>query len=146
MKLEVGALIEGKVSGITNFGVFLDLENSKTGMVHISEVSNDFVKNIRDYVSEGQIVKVKVIKISEKGEIALSMKNAINIENIQKFSPTKNSTSNNFKKKPFKKQNIPLSFEDMLSMFKHTSEEKMSDLKRNTDSKRGGNSRKGSQK
>ena len=58
-KLEVGAIFEGKVTGITKFGAFVDLGNGKTGMVHISEVAPVFVKEIRDFVTEGQTVKVK---------------------------------------------------------------------------------------
>ena len=59
-KLEVGAIFEGKVTGITKFGAFVDLGNGKTGMVHISEVAPVFVKEIRDFVTEGQTVKVKI--------------------------------------------------------------------------------------
>ena len=73
-KLEVGAIFEGKVTGITKFGAFVDLGNGKTGMVHISEVAPVFVKEIRDFVTEGQTVKVKIIGINEDGKISLSMK------------------------------------------------------------------------
>ena len=72
-KLEVGAIFEGKVTGITKFGAFVDLGNGKTGMVHISEVAPVFVKEIRDFVTEGQTVKVKIIGINEDGKISLSM-------------------------------------------------------------------------
>ena len=75
-KLEVGAIFEGKVTGITKFGAFVDLGNGKTGMVHISEVAPVFVKEIRDFVTEGQTVKVKIIGINEDGKISLSMKKA----------------------------------------------------------------------
>ena len=71
-KLEVGAIFEGKVTGITKFGAFVDLGNGKTGMVHISEVAPVFVKEIRDFVTEGQTVKVKIIGINEDGKISLS--------------------------------------------------------------------------
>ena len=72
-KLEVGAIFEGKVTGITKFGAFVDI-GGKTGMVHISEVAPVFVKEIRDFVTEGQAVKVKVIGINDDGKISLSMK------------------------------------------------------------------------
>ena len=75
MQLEVGAILEGKVTGITKFGVFVDLPEGKTGMVHISEVASTFVKEIRDFVTVGQTVKVKVLSISDEGKISLSMKN-----------------------------------------------------------------------
>ena len=73
-KLEVGAIFEGKVTGITKFGAFVDLGGGKTGMVHISEVAPVFVKEIRDFVTEGQTVKVKIIGINDDGKISLSMK------------------------------------------------------------------------
>lgn len=144
MNLEIGAIVEGKVSGITNFGAFIDLPDNKTGMVHISEVSNEFVKDINDYLKKDQIVKAKVIRISDKGEIALSIKKTAEKEPRGKFVP-KRPRQNSFDNRPFQKASKPATFEDMLSMFKHASEEKMSDLKKYTESKRG-SSRKGTQR
>ena len=77
MQLEVGKIVEGKVSGITKFGAFVDLGEGKTGMVHISEVAAAFVQEIKDYVKEGETVKVKILSIGEDGKIALSMKQAL---------------------------------------------------------------------
>lgn len=77
MQLEVGAILEGKVTGITKFGAFVELEGGKTGMVHISEIAPTFVKEIRDFVTEGQMVKVKILSIGEDGKISLSMKKAL---------------------------------------------------------------------
>lgn len=74
MQLEVGMVLEGKVTGITKFGAFIELPGGKTGMVHISEVAPTFVKEIRDFVTENQTVKVKVLSISEDGKVSLSMK------------------------------------------------------------------------
>ena len=68
MQLEVGAVLEGKVTGITKFGAFVELPGGKTGMVHISEIAPTFVKEIRDYVTENQMVKVKILNISEEGK------------------------------------------------------------------------------
>ena len=76
MQEEVGAILEGKVTGMTDFGAFVELESGKTGMVHISEVSSSFVKNIRGFLEEGQTVKVKVLSISDNGRINLSIKKA----------------------------------------------------------------------
>ena len=73
MQLEVGGIYEGKVTGITKFGAFVSFEGGQTGMVHISEVAPTFVTEIRDFVSEGQTVKVKVLSINEEGKISLSM-------------------------------------------------------------------------
>lgn len=151
MQLEIGTILEGKVTGITNFGAFVELPNCKKGMVHISEVSNTFVKDINDHVKIGDTVKVRVININEKGEIALSIKKAV--EQQQQVKRPFNSSSNrknnaNFaglERKSEKRAQQPISFEDMIAMFKHTSEEKMSDLKRSTESKRGKFSRRGTQ-
>ena len=73
MELTVGAILEGKVKTITNFGAFVALPDNKTGMVHISEVANTYVSDIRQHLSEGQDVKVMVIGI-DGGKINLSMK------------------------------------------------------------------------
>lgn len=77
MQLEVGKIYEGKVTGITKFGAFVELEPGTTGMVHISEVANTFVNEIKDHLTEGQQVKVKVLNITEEGKISLSIKKAV---------------------------------------------------------------------
>ena len=74
MDLTVGAILEGKVKTITNFGAFIALPEGKTGMVHISEVANAYVSDIRQHLTEGQDVKVMVIGIDPAGKINLSMK------------------------------------------------------------------------
>ncbi len=73
MELTVGAIVEGKVKTITNFGAFIALPENKTGMVHISEVANAYVSDIRTFLTEGQDVKVVVIG-TENGKINLSIK------------------------------------------------------------------------
>lgn len=73
MELTVGAVLEGKVKSITNFGAFVSLPENKTGMVHISEVANTYVSDIRQYLTEGQDVKVVIIGM-ENGKINLSIK------------------------------------------------------------------------
>jgi len=73
MELTVGAVLEGKVKSITNFGAFISLPENKTGLVHISEVSNSYVSDIRQHLTEGQEVKVMVIS-AEPGKINLSIK------------------------------------------------------------------------
>ena len=74
MDLAVGAIVEGKVTGITKFGAFVALPEGKSGMVHISEVANTYVSDIHDHLTEGQDVKVKVIGIDPAGKISLSIK------------------------------------------------------------------------
>lgn len=73
MELTVGAVLDGKVKSITNFGAFIALPENKTGLVHISEVSNAYVSDIRQHLTEGQDVKVMVLS-AEAGKINLSMK------------------------------------------------------------------------
>ena len=73
MELTVGAVLEGKVKTITNFGAFISLPENKTGMVHISEVANAYVSDIRQHLTEGQDVKVMVIGV-ENGKVNLSIK------------------------------------------------------------------------
>ena len=73
MELTVGAILEGKVKSITNFGAFIALPENKTGMVHISEVANAYVSDIRQHLTEGQDVKVVVIG-NENGKVNLSIK------------------------------------------------------------------------
>ena len=73
MELTVGAILEGKIKSITNFGAFVALPENKTGMVHISEVANAYVSDIRQHLTEGQDVKVVVIG-NENGKINLSIK------------------------------------------------------------------------
>lgn len=73
MELTVGAVLEGKVKSITNFGAFIALPDNRTGMVHISEVANAYVSDIRQHLTEGQDVKVVVIG-NEGGKVNLSIK------------------------------------------------------------------------
>ncbi len=73
MDLTVGAVLEGKVKSITNFGAFVSLPENMTGMVHISEVANAYVSNIRDHLTEGQDVRVMVLG-NEDGKLKLSIK------------------------------------------------------------------------
>ena len=137
-------ILEGKVTGVTNFGAFVELPGGRTGMVHISEVAPTFVKEIRDYVSENQTVKVKILSIGQDGKISLSMKRALP-------APPRSSGSGPRQQRPGRpgnyewqsRRNEGGTFEEMMSRFKQTSDEKMSDLKRTMESKRGGFSRHG---
>ena len=77
MQLEIGKIVEGTVTGITKFGAFVDLGEGKTGMVHISEVAPTYVKEITDYLTQGQTVKVRILSIAPDGKIGLSVKQAM---------------------------------------------------------------------
>ncbi len=142
MQLEVGTILEGKVTGITKFGAFVELPGGKTGMVHISEVAPTFVKEIRDFVTENQMVKVKVMSISEDGKVSLSMKKAIPPAPRSNVGAPRVSRPGNYEWQG-SRRNEATNFEDMMSKFKQTSDEKMSDLKKCVESKRGGFSKHG---
>ena len=77
MDLSPGDIVEGVVTKVAKFGAFVDLEDGKSGLVHISEIADTFVKDINNHIAEGDEVKVKVLSIDEKGKIALSIKDAV---------------------------------------------------------------------
>lgn len=155
MAIEVGMILEGKVSGITKFGAFVDLPESKTGMVHISEVAPTFINEISDHVKVGQTVKVKVLSVND-GKISLSIKQALPKE-PKKPKQFRGDRRERAPRQPYKpappvnspgdfewqssQKASPSTFEDMMSRFKQTSEDKISDLKRSGDSR--GYSRRG---
>jgi S1 RNA binding domain protein len=117
MSLAVGQIIEGKVTGITNFGAFVELSTGQTGLVHISEVAEEYVKDINQFLKQGDLVKVKVLAL-DKGKIGLSIRQT-------QLRPERNRYNG-------------MSFEDKLAKFIKDSDERQSDLRRSTDSKRGG--------
>ena len=162
MQLTVGSIVEGKVTGITKFGAFVDLGEGKTGMVHISEVASSYVKDIRDHLTEGQEIKVKILNISEDGKIGLSIKRTQEAPASSRPSggprpagagprpggrpsgPRSGSRRpNTYAGGGFNpnRTNENMSFEDMMAKFKQTSDDKMSDLKRVMDVKRGSSNR-----
>lgn len=155
MQLEAGNIYDGKVTGITKFGAFVEIDGSVTGMVHISEVANCYVSEIKDHIKEGQMVKVKVLAIAPDGKISLSIKKAVEAppraphftqnrptvqgQPQQRFDrPERQDRFDRREKKPATSGNP---FEDMMSKFKQNSEERMSDLKKNIDNKRKSGSR-----
>lgn len=141
MQLTVGQIVEGKITGITNFGVFADIGEGKSGMVHISEVARTYVNDINEFVKVGDTVKMKVLNIGEDGKISLSIKRALEPEKTEskerreKRSYSQPKIDSSYTWMPKKAE--PQSFEEMMSRFKQTSDEKFSDLKRkNPDAKR----------
>lgn len=192
MQVEIGEILEGKVTGITKFGAFVELEEGKTGMVHISEVSNSYVEDINQFLKEGDVVKVKVINITEDGKISLSIKKTqpkperpqaqnreggkggFNRERREGQNSDRGERKGGFNKdgakpygrkprydsKPYNPSNVTsyewntrksdsssMSFEDMMSKFKQTSEDRMSDLKKSIgDVKRGSANRRANNK
>ena len=152
MPFEVGAIVEGKVTGLTDFGAFVELEDGSTGMVHISEVSASYVKSIRDHLKEGQSVKVKIISIDENGRINLSIKKADAPQGERAARPRPAKPQGQRRSAPPANvwqgtKPVPSegqSFEEMMARFKQVSDEKITDLKRAGDSRHGGYSRRGS--
>ena len=115
MSFAVGQVVEGKVTGITNFGAFIELSPGTTGLVHISEVADVYVKDIKDFVQLNDQVKVKILSM-QNGKIGLSIRQA----------------------QPKPSRQNQQSFEDKLAKFLKDSDERQSDLKKSMDSKRGG--------
>ena len=139
MQLEIGKIYNGKVKGITQYGAFVDIDGGGTGMVHISEIANTLVNEIRDHLTENQEVKVKVIGINDAGKVSLSIKKAVDNPQPQKpKQPRREERPRQNVWEPKKQTPMSeLSFEDMISRFKQNSEERMCDLKRSTDRKNG---------
>ncbi|MGG1638113.1 RNA-binding protein S1 [Paenibacillus sp. FSL A5-0031] len=166
MAIEVGAKLEGKVTGITHFGAFVDLSGGVTGLVHISEIADNYVKDVKDHLKIDDVVKVKVINVDKDGKIGLSIKQAIDRPEGQPAPQQRERHSGGgggstggsggggerFNRggggggggRPFNKQSAGRpaygkpSFEDKVSRFLKDSEERISSLKKNTEGKRGG--------
>lgn len=155
MALEVGSIVEGTVSGIAKFGAFVELPENKVGLVHISEVANEYVSDVAQYLKVKDTVKVKVISIDAKGKIALSVKQAQpkteekkearfqKKEGFEGRTPL-HEAARMTERRPFaggyrsQRHEAPASFEDKLNRFLKDSDERLLDLKRNVESKRGG--------
>ena len=150
MQIEVGMVLNVKVTGITSFGAFVELPEGKSGLIHISEIASAFVEDVNQHLKKGQVVSAKVIGV-DNGKISLSIKQLESGENQAKpekkpkdrtkkrtSSPRSNQPPEEFEFVSNKKRTDDLSFDDMLQKFKKDSDEKFQDLKRNTDNKRSG--------
>ncbi|WP_042353252.1 S1 domain-containing RNA-binding protein [Bacillus massiliigorillae] len=155
MSIEVGSKLQGKVTGITKFGAFVELPEGTTGLVHISEVADNYVKDINEHLKVGDQVEVKVINVEKDGKIGLSIKKAKDRPE-QTYQPRPrynggtggngrsdsrprggngrgdNRSRDNFSRAP--KEN----FEQKMARFLKDSDERLSTLKRSTETKRGG--------
>lgn len=156
MAFEVGSVLEGKVTGITKFGAFVSLPDNRSGLVHISEIAYSYVNDVRDHLSEGQTVTVKVIGIDEHNRINLSIKQAAPPPPRPERRPAarpvgsagdgparggarQSPRSQTFQPEPAMPKG-PASFEDQLKQFMATSDSKLSELHMNEkrSSRRGG--------
>lgn len=127
MPVELGSLLDGTITGITNFGAFVQLPGGETGLVHISEIADVYVRDVNEFLKQNDKVRVKVISIDPRGKVGLSIKQA------KEPSPT-SAPIRQFP--PRKKPQV--SFEDKLQKFMKESDERQTMLRRSTDAKRGG--------
>ena len=134
MTVKKDDFVEGAITGITNFGAFVKIDDKTTGLVHISEIADTFVKDINSLYKVGDVVKVKILKIDDKGKLVLS---------IKKASPPSRAPKDDYRssgddfRRP-KKQNVmedsgPSTFEDKLARFMKDSEEIQLDARRSKD-------------
>ncbi len=137
MSIEVGVVVEGTVTGITNFGAFIELPGGKVGLVHISEVADVYVRDVKDFLKERDKVQVKVLSIDANGKIGLSIKQLQPPSEVRKPPVFEGRRAGPMEpRRPLRP--APPSFEDRLSKFLKDSDERLTDLKKATDSKRGG--------
>ena len=155
MPLKIGEVLEGKISGIMKFGAFVSFEDGTSGLVHISEISNEYVEDINNHLKVGQTVSAKVLTIDDNGKVALSIKQTLEGYTPQPprqsrpkfergprpprpapvpFDPSKPPAE--FTPVPSKKTAPANSFEEKMLRFKQDSEEKMHSLKRDVSGKR----------
>ncbi|MFD2681333.1 S1 domain-containing RNA-binding protein [Bacillus seohaeanensis] len=132
MSIEVGSKLQGKVTGITNFGAFVELPEGSTGLVHISEVADNYVKDINEHLKVGDEVTVKVINVENDGKIGLSIRKAK--DQPQRPQRPQRPRNNNRQNDHRPKEN----FEQKMARFLKDSEDRLSSLKKNTESRRGG--------
>ena len=137
MGIEVGAVLDGKVTGITKFGAFVALPGNRSGLVHISEIAYSYVNDVHDHLTEGQEVKVKVIGVDENNRINLSIKQAAppppRPERRQPRSGDRPDLQSRrmASGQPFPSESVlpkgPASFEDQLKQFMASSDSKLSE-------------------
>ena len=143
MEFTVGAILEGKVKTITNFGAFIALPENRTGLVHISEVANTFVSDIRQHLTEGQDVKVVIIN-TDNGKINLSIKR-LEPKPQRENAPRDNGTRSNFRREnpnrpqrtaptlPPEPKTADQLFEEKLKQFMSESDSKISSIRQYSD-------------
>ena len=157
MGIEVGSILDGKVTGITKFGAFVSLPSSRSGLVHISEIAYSYVNDVHDLLSEGQEVKVKVIGIDANNRINLSIKQALpppprperrpgprpgdrpRPEGDRRSQERRPGPGRVFTPEPVQPRG-PASFEDQLKQFMASSDSKLSEhhMNEKRGSRRGG--------
>ena len=125
-----GVVVEGAVRSIASFGAFIDLPEGKTGLVHISEIAPSYVTDIRQHLTEGQTVRVKVLSTDERGRLSLSIKQA-----AERPAPVRERSEKRPSRRPARVQSFqpvksePESFEDKLKQFMADSNSKISGVR-----------------
>ncbi|WP_033826387.1 S1 domain-containing RNA-binding protein [Bacillus andreraoultii] len=140
MSIEVGSKLQGKVTGITNFGAFVELPEGSTGLVHISEVADTYVKDINEFLKVGDQVEVKVMNVEKDGKIGLSIKKAQDRPERTERSdrPERPSGGHRSRQGRSHDRKPQENFEQKMARFLKDSEDRLASLKRHTESKRGG--------
>ena len=150
MSIEAGSKVQGKVTGITHFGAFVELPGGTTGLVHISEVADNYVKDINEFLKVGEEVLVKVVNVEKDGKIGLSIRKAQDrpasapaqtsrpSAASRPSRPFNNSRPQGGNRSPRGSVRQTVTFEDKVSRFLKDSEERLTTIKRQTESKRGG--------
>lgn len=137
-ELSIGAIVEGKVTAIKEYGAFVSLVPGRSGLVHISQIASEYVKNVEDYLTVGDSIKVKIIDISDSGKISLSIKEVAPLDrkdgqkpvrrsnrNIDEPGAPRNQRMRQQEKKPSDRMN---SLEDKLKRWMKSSEERINEL------------------
>ena len=160
MELEIGAIQEGKVTGITKFGAFVQLPGGTSGLVHISEIANAYVNDVNDYLKVGDTVKVKILSVNEAGKVNLSIKQAQPSAPRPAYTPRPAQSAANAARPAYAPRPAntyrsaaprdgevaqtsgDASFEDKLKHFMQQSDSKINDSKIYADRRAGGRRRK----
>lgn len=129
MPLDIGSVVEGKVTGIANFGAFIELPEKQVGLVHISQVSDNYVTNINEHLKVGDVVKVKIMGISKGDKYDLSIKQ---VGKEGQANPLPRPPRRDRTERP-----VFGSFEDKINQFLKQSDERLLDLKKNIEGKQG---------
>jgi S1 RNA binding domain protein len=141
--IEIGSIVEGTIVKLADYGAIVRLAGGKMGLVHISEVTDAYVRDVREYFRENDRISVKVLKLNDKGRYELSTKQAEAPLPVQRperepQKPKPERVPDTFKWEARAKPQ-PQNFEERLSHYMKDSEERLHDIKRHIESKRGGN-------
>ena len=128
MALEIGVILDGKVTSVTKFGAFVALPTGQTGMVHISEIAHTYVNDVSDHLAQGQEVKVRVLSVDKDGRISLSIKKATPPPDPRYGARAGRATRQSGTVDSQGVSGADRSFEEKLKQFMQDSQSKMSDL------------------